>query len=220
MAEKTPVAILISGRGSNMAALLAAARDPAFPARVVLVASNRPGAAGLAHAAAEGVPTATIDHRRHPSREAFEAALDEALAAAGAEIVCLAGFMRVLTGPFTERWRDRLLNIHPSLLPAFRGLDTHRRALEAGVKIHGCTVHLVRPELDDGPILMQAAVPVLPGDDEARLSARVLAREHQIYPAALAAFLAARAGAPTAVRDPAADAALLSPVPAPPPGPA
>lgn len=177
--------VLISGRGSNMAALAEASADPDFPAEIVLVLSNEPGAAGLVRAQAMDIPTAVVDHRAFDSRAAFDSALTARLEAAGVEFVCLAGFMRLLTAKFVERWRDRLLNIHPSLLPAFRGLDTHERALAAGVRLHGCTVHFVRPELDDGPIVMQAAVPVLPDDTAETLAARVLAQEHRIYPAAL-----------------------------------
>ncbi|MFO1057669.1 MAG: phosphoribosylglycinamide formyltransferase [Dongiaceae bacterium] len=179
------VAVLVSGRGSNLQALLAACRDPAMPAEIVLVISNRPGAGGLAHAAAAGVATAVIDHRAFPDRAAFDAALDARLRAAGVGLVCLAGFMRLLTAGFIESWRDRLVNIHPSLLPAFPGLDTHARALAAGVRFAGCTVHLVRFETDTGPILVQAAVPVRPEDDADSLAARVLAEEHRIYPMAL-----------------------------------
>ena len=179
------VAILISGRGSNMAALIEAVRGEDFPAEIALVISNRPDAEGLTLAEDEGVATAIVDHRSFPTSEAFEAALDARLADAKIEFVCLAGFMRVFTAPFVERWRGRMLNIHPSLLPAFKGLDTHARALAAGVKTHGCTVHFVMPELDSGPIVMQAAVPVLEGDDKKKLAARVLEEEHRIYPAAL-----------------------------------
>ena len=177
--------VLISGRGSNMVALAEACADPGFPAEIVLVLSNEPGAAGLGRARDFGIPTAVIDHRAFPDRAAFDAAITARLEAAGAEFVCLAGFMRLLTAGFVERWRDRLLNIHPSLLPAFRGLDTHERALAAGVLLHGCTVHFVRPDLDEGPIVMQAAVPVLPGDTAESLAARVLEQEHRIYPAVL-----------------------------------
>jgi phosphoribosylglycinamide formyltransferase-1 len=156
-----------------------------LPARVCAVISNDPAARGLATAAAHGVPAFAIDHRAHPTRESFDAALAAAIAASGAELVVLAGFLRVLTAGFVERYRGRIVNIHPSLLPAFKGLHTHRQALAAGVRIHGCTVHFVTPELDHGPIIVQAAVPVLPGDDEDRLAARVLAEEHRIYPQAL-----------------------------------
>ena len=164
-----------------MEALLKAA----LPARVCAVISNDPLAKGLVSAAAQGLPVQAIDHRAHATREQFDAALAAAIDAAGAELVVLAGFMRVLTAGFVERYRGRLVNIHPSLLPAFRGLHTHRQALAAGVRIHGCTVHFVTPDLDHGPIIIQAAVPVMPDDDEARLAARVLAEEHRIYPQAL-----------------------------------
>ena len=164
---KRRVGILISGRGSNMAALLDAARDPGYPAEVVLVVSNRPHAPGLALAAEAGVPVAVIDHRRFGlDRTAHEVAIDAALREAGAEIVCCAGYMRLLTPFLVAAWQGRMLNIHPSLLPVFPGLHTHRGALAAGVKLHGCTVHLVTDAMDDGPILAQAAVPVLPDDTE------------------------------------------------------
>ena len=185
-------AVLVSGRGSNMRALIAAAADPAYPAEIVRVISNRPGAGALEHAAAAGIATAVVDHRAFAGREPFEHALDAAITEAGADLVCLAGFMRLLTPWFVERWRDRLVNIHPSLLPSFRGLDSHARALAAGVRLHGCTVHLVRPEMDDGPIIGQAAVAVLDGDTEETLSARVLAAEHRLYPAALALYASGR----------------------------
>ena len=177
--------VLISGRGSNLQALLDRAAEEAYPAEVAIVISNNADALGLQRAEAAGAPTLTVDHRGFPSREAFEAKLDEALTEAGVELVCLAGFMRKLTPWFVERWRDRLINIHPSLLPAFRGLDTHKRALEAGVRITGCTVHYVRSEVDEGPIIAQAAVPVAPDDTEETLNARVLAAEHRIYGAAV-----------------------------------
>jgi phosphoribosylglycinamide formyltransferase-1 len=180
------LAILISGRGSNMRALLAACRAGRIDAEVALVLSNRAAAPGLAYAAGAGVPARVVPHGDFPDRASFDAALDRALAAAGVDFVCLAGFMRLLTPGFIDRWRDRMINIHPSLLPAFPGLDTHRRALEAGVKIAGCTVHFVRFETDSGPIIAQAAVPVLASDDEASLAERVLAAEHRLYPLALA----------------------------------
>ncbi|KAA2235318.1 phosphoribosylglycinamide formyltransferase [Salinarimonas soli] len=182
---KRRTAILISGRGSNMVSLIEAAAAPGFPAEIALILSNRPDAGGLARAAAAGLATATIDHKAYPDRESFERALDEALTQAGIELVCLAGFMRVLTPWFVERWTGRMLNIHPSLLPAFRGTHTHERALAEGVLIHGCTVHFVVPELDAGPIVAQAAVRVLPGDTPETLGARVLAQEHVLYPQAL-----------------------------------
>lgn len=181
------VAVLISGRGSNMTALLEAAADPSYPARIVLVLSNRAGAAGLARAEAAGIPVAVVESRGHKGdRAGFEAAMQAVLEAHRIGMIALAGFMRVLTEDFTRRWEGRMLNIHPSLLPAFPGLDTHARALAAGVRLHGCTVHLVSAGVDEGPILAQAAVPVLPGDDEAALAARVLEQEHRLYPAALA----------------------------------
>ncbi|WBV42365.1 phosphoribosylglycinamide formyltransferase [Pseudoroseomonas cervicalis] len=187
MTTRRRTAILISGRGSNMAALLEAAADAGYPADIALVLSNRADAAGLARAAAAGIPTAVVESRPFGrDRAAFEAAMEQVLAAHGVELIALAGFMRVLTEGFTTRWEGRMLNIHPSLLPAFPGLDTHARALAAGVRLHGCTVHLVTPGVDEGPILAQAAVPVLPGDDEASLAARVLQQEHLLYPAALA----------------------------------
>lgn len=183
--RKTRTAILISGRGSNMQALVDAARADDYPAEIVLIASNRPDAPGLEWANARGLPTLAIDHKRYATREAFEDALQEALEAAGTELVALAGFMRLMTPAFVERWRDRMINIHPSLLPSFKGLHTHERVLAAGVRITGCTVHFVRAEMDEGPIIGQAAVPVLSGDDPDTLAARVLAAEHRLYPAGL-----------------------------------
>jgi phosphoribosylglycinamide formyltransferase-1 len=185
MLRKTRTAILISGRGSNMQALVDAARADDYPAEIVLIASNRPDAPGLEWANARGLPTVAIDHKRYATREAFEDALQKALEAAGTELVALAGFMRLMTSAFVERWRDRMINIHPSLLPSFKGLHTHERVLAAGVRITGCTVHFVRPEMDEGPIIGQAAVPVLSGDDPDTLAARVLAAEHRLYPAGL-----------------------------------
>ena len=184
-AGKLKVGVLISGRGTNLQALIDACAAPGFPAAIVLVVSNVAGAQGLRRAAAAGIPTAVVDHKAYPGRAAFDAAVDDALRAARVEFVCLAGFMRILSEGFVERWRDRLINIHPSLLPAFKGLDTHQRALDAGVTITGCTVHFVRPAMDEGPIIVQAAVPVLPGDDAERLAARILEFEHAIYPLAL-----------------------------------
>ncbi len=188
---KRRTAILISGRGSNMTALLEASRDPAYPAEIVLVLSNNPDAAGLTTAAAAGIPTLAIDHRPFKGdREAHEAAIDAALRAAGTELVCLAGYMRLLTPVLVDAWAGRMLNIHPSLLPAFPGLHTHARALKAGVKEHGCTVQLVTLGMDEGPILAQATVPVLPDDTEDSLAARVLVQEHRLYPEVLAAVAA------------------------------
>lgn len=183
---KTRVAILISGRGSNMVSLIEAARAPDFPAEIVLVLSNRPEAAGLARAAEAGIATQAIDHRAYPDRDSFDAALDAELRAAKVDLVCLAGFMRIFTPGFVEGWAGRMINIHPSLLPLFKGTQTHARALEAGVRLHGCTVHYVVPELDAGPILAQAAVPVRAGDDPDSLADRVIVQEHRLYPAALA----------------------------------
>ncbi len=182
---KRRVAILISGRGSNMAALIRAAKAPDYPAEIALVMSNEPDAAGLAFAAKHGIATRIVNHRDYTTREEFARALDAALGEAQAEIVCLAGFMRLLPASLVDRWRGRIINIHPSLLPAFKGLNTHSRALDARVTKHGCTVHFVVPELDSGPAILQAEVPVLPDDDEATLAARVLKEEHRIYPEAL-----------------------------------
>ncbi len=176
------VGVLLSGRGSNLQALLDAG---AASWKVALAVSNVPGAPGLARAEAAGVPVRTVPHRDFADRAAFEEALDAELRAADIDLVVLAGFLRVLGPEFVARRRDRLVNIHPSLLPSFRGLDTHRRALEAGVRWHGCTVHFVRAELDAGPIVLQAAVPVRPDDTEEALAARVLAREHQVLPMAV-----------------------------------
>jgi phosphoribosylglycinamide formyltransferase 1 len=184
---KKRVAILISGRGSNMTALIEAASAKDYPAEIALVVSNRPDAAGLHRARADGIPTAVIDHTQFGDREAFEQALDRRLGEYRIDLVCLAGFMRLLTPWFVERWSGRMLNIHPSLLPQFKGLDTHRRALEAGVKRHGATVHFVVPEMDAGPIVLQDSVAVLENDTEETLAARVLELEHQIYPRALRA---------------------------------
>lgn len=183
--KRKRLALLISGRGSNMTAILDAA-GPDYPAEPVLVLSNRADAAGLGVAAARGVPTAVVESRAFKGdRSGFEAAMEAALGRHGVEIIALAGFMRVLTPDFVRRWEGRLINIHPSLLPAFPGLNTHTRALAAGVRLHGCTVHLVTAGVDEGPIIAQAAVPVLPDDTEASLAARVLAAEHRLYPAAL-----------------------------------
>ena len=176
---------LISGRGSNLQALIDACAEPDYPVEIVRVISNVPSAAGLERAESASIPTQVIDHKNFDGREAFEDALHEARHEATAELVCLAGFMRLLTDGFVERWRDRLINIHPSLLPAFRGLHTHERAIEAGVRFAGCTIHFVRPAMDDGPIIIQAAVPIHPDDDADALAARVLTQEHRIYPLAV-----------------------------------
>ncbi|PWK75555.1 phosphoribosylglycinamide formyltransferase [Aminobacter sp. AP02] len=180
--------ILISGRGSNMAALIDVAADPAFPAEIVGVISDKPNAPGLGIAASRGIATKVVARGDHASKDAHDAAIDAALTAFGAEIVALAGYMRLLTNGFVEKWQGRMINIHPALLPSFKGLDTHSRALEAGIRVHGCTVHFVTPEMDDGPIIAQAAVPVLIDDDEPTLSARVLKAEHRLYPLALKLF--------------------------------
>lgn len=187
-------AILISGRGSNMAALIEAAQASDYPAEIALVLSNVPEAGGLARAAAAGVPVTTIDHRAFGrDREAFERAMDDVLRVNQIELIALAGFMRILTPWFVRRWEGRLLNIHPSLLPLFKGTHTHRQALEAGVKDHGCSVHFVVPELDAGPVIAQTSVPVLAGDDEDALAQRVLGVEHALYQRALAEVASGRA---------------------------
>jgi phosphoribosylglycinamide formyltransferase-1 len=180
------VGILISGRGSNMMALIEAARAPDFPAEIVLVISNRPDAAGLARARDMGVKALAIDHKSFASREAFDDAVDAALRAEGIEFVCHAGFMRIQSNAFASRWLGRQINIHPSLLPLFKGLHPHKQALEAGVRLSGCTVHFVTPDLDGGPIIAQGAVPVVDGDTPDSLAERILAVEHQTYPEALA----------------------------------
>jgi phosphoribosylglycinamide formyltransferase-1 len=179
------IVILISGRGSNMEAIVQACAGEQWRAEIAAVISNRPDAKGLQFAAARGIPTAVVDHTQYASREAFDAELARVIDGYKPDVVALAGFMRILTARFVQHYHGRLVNIHPSLLPAFPGLHTHRRALEAGCKLAGATVHLVTPELDHGPIIMQAAVPVLPGDTEDSLAERVLAKEHLIYPRAV-----------------------------------
>lgn len=187
---KTRVGVLLSGRGSNALALIVAARAADYPAEIAVVLSNNPKAAGLEAAAAAGVATRAIDHRPFgEDRQAHERAIDAALREAGVSFVALAGYMRVLTPFLVSAWRGRMINIHPSLMPLFPGLKTHRRALEAGVRLHGCSVHWVSETVDEGALIGQAAVPVLPGDDEATLAARVLAAEHRLYPACLAAAI-------------------------------
>ncbi|MEK9899894.1 MAG: phosphoribosylglycinamide formyltransferase [Rhodospirillaceae bacterium] len=183
--NRIKVGVLISGRGSNLQALIDACADSNFPAQIVLVLSNKPEAAGLDRARDAGIDTAVVEHGAFPDRESFDRQIDAHLRDAGVELVCLAGFMRLLSSWFVEAWRDRVVNIHPSLLPAFKGIDAHAQAIAAGVRLSGCTVHIVRPEMDAGPILVQAAVPVLPGDDEASLAARVLTAEHRCYPHAI-----------------------------------
>lgn len=184
-AKRKRVAILISGRGSNMRSLVEAARAPDFPAEIALVVSNIADAGGLDFARTQGVATAVVDHKIFSDREKFERAMQETLLAQEIDLICLAGFMRLLTPWFVGQWRNRMLNIHPALLPSYRGLHTHERALADGVKIHGATVHFVAPEMDAGPIVVQAAVAVLQDDTPAALAARVLAQEHRIYPLAL-----------------------------------
>ncbi|HVO15058.1 MAG TPA: phosphoribosylglycinamide formyltransferase [Alphaproteobacteria bacterium] len=208
------VGVLISGRGSNLQALIDACAAPDFPAEIVLVVSNNVNAQGLERAHKAGIATKVIDHRSFGGREAFDVAIDAALRRAEVELVCLAGFMRLLTPGFVAWWRDRIINIHPSLLPSFKGLHSHERALEAGVRLTGCTVHFVRAEMDDGPIIVQAAVPVHAGDDAERLAARVLAVEHRIYPLALRLIAEGRVrveGDVAAVDGPAPDTVLINP---------
>ena len=182
---KLRVGILISGRGSNMRALIEACAEKGYPAEIVVVMSNVPAAPGLARAAAAGIATLVVDHRAYAERSAFEDALHAALLSRNVDLVCLAGFMRLLTDAFVDRWHDRLINIHPSLLPAFRGLRVHERVIAYGARFSGCTVHFVRPAMDDGPIIVQAVVAVQADDDPERLAARVLAEEHRIYPLAV-----------------------------------
>ncbi len=179
------VGVLISGRGSNLRALIDATSDPAYPAEIVTVIANVPGAKGLEHAARAGITSHTIDHRGFARREDFEAEMTRVLDESGVELVCQAGFMRIVTAGFVGHWHDRMVNIHPSLLPLFPGLDTHARALAAGLKLAGCTVHFVREAVDQGPIIGQAAVPILPGDSPEILAGRVLKAEHRLYPACL-----------------------------------
>lgn len=205
---KRRVAILISGAGSNMVALVRSMQAADHAAEPVLVFSNNPAAPGLAKARALDVPTVAIDHRSFPDRESFDAEMQRALDAAGADLVACAGYLRIMTDALVRAWEGRMLNIHPSLLPLFKGLHTHERALAAGVAIHGCTVHEVVPELDGGTILGQAAVPVVPGDTARTLASRVLMQEHRLYPAILAAF----ARDPDAARR--APMAILAPAPA------
>ncbi len=195
MTDRLRVGVLISGRGSNMLALVEAARAQAYPAEIAVVISNKPDAAGLQSARDAGVAAVCVDQRAFGrDKDAHERAVDEVLRAHGAQAVCLAGYMRVLSPFLVGQWQGRMLNIHPSLLPAFPGLDTHARALAAGVSEHGCSVHLVTEGVDEGPVLAQARVPVLAGDDAASLAARVLVAEHALYPAALAGFAQGRQG--------------------------
>jgi phosphoribosylglycinamide formyltransferase-1 len=193
MTAKVPLAILISGRGSNMAALIEAARADDCPYEVVLVASNNPDAAGLAIARDAGIATFAHSHKGL-GREEFDAIIDGALRSAGVRYVALAGYMRILSDSFVSGWSGRMLNIHPSLLPRHKGLDTHRRAIEAGDAEGGCSVHLVTPALDDGEVIARVAIPILPGDTAATLSARVLQAEHRLYPETLAAYIRGHGG--------------------------
>jgi phosphoribosylglycinamide formyltransferase-1 len=192
MAQKLPIAVLISGSGSNLQALIDACQTPDYPAEIRLVLSNKADAYGLERARAAGIPTQVLSHRDFADREAFDAAIHQALTEARVKLVCLAGFMRLLTPGFVQQWHDRLINIHPSLLPLFKGLHTHRQALECGMKVAGCTVHFVRAEMDVGPIIAQAAVPVLENDSEESLAKRVLVEEHRIYPQAVRWFAEGR----------------------------
>jgi len=182
---KLKLAVLISGRGSNLKSLIDASSHKDFPAEIVLVISNKQTAPGLDFAKKAGIATIILDHKKYPSREEFDKAMSAEIEKSSAGLVCLAGFMRLLSPWFAERWHNKLINIHPSLLPAFKGIDVHKRVLESGVKTTGCTVHFVRPEMDSGPIIIQAEVPVLPGDTEDKIAARVLAEEHKCYPAAV-----------------------------------
>ena len=212
------VGVLISGSGTNLQALIDDCDRKDAESEIVLVLSNRSDAFGLTRAKHASLPHRVIDHREYESREAFEQALTEALEASGVELVCLAGFMRVLTTDFVERWRDRLINIHPSLLPAFKGLDTHVRAIEAGVRFAGCTVHFVRPDVDSGPIIVQAAVPVLPEDTAESLAARVLREEHRCLPLAVRLIAERRISVVDercVVDAEAPDGALINPAPGP-----
>ncbi len=187
------IVVLVSGRGSNMAALAQSSKEADYPAEIVGVISDQADAAGLKAAQSFGIATRVISRRDHASKNAHDAAIHAALNKLRAEIVCLAGYMRLLTPGFVEKWQGRMINIHPALLPMFKGLDTHKRALDAGLRVHGCTVHFVTKEMDDGPIIAQAAVPVLTNDTEDRLSARVLKAEHQLYPLALALVASGKA---------------------------
>ena len=211
------IVILISGRGSNMASLIKAVADGSLPVRIAAVLSNRPDAEGLKTAAAAGIATRVVDHRSFASREDFDSALAAAIDGFAPDLVVLAGFMRILSDGFVSHFAGRLINIHPSLLPSFPGLHTHQRALDEGVRVHGCTVHFVTPALDHGPIIVQAAVPVLDGDDAARLAARVLAQEHRIYPLAVRWFAEGRlqlcAGRVVLAAPQDGEGALVSPCP-------
>lgn len=212
---KTKIAVLISGRGSNLQSLIDATADPDYPAEIALVISNRPKAKGIEHAAKAGVKVTVVDHKDFESREEFEAALNDALRLAEVNFVCLAGFMRILTQEFVNNWRGRLVNIHPSLLPAFRGLHVHERMIDAGVKVAGCTVHFVSPDMDAGPIIGQAALPVTPGETPESLADRILELEHRLYPACVRLIIEnkARLSGGTVVYDSsvAASGAIINP---------
>lgn len=184
-AEKTKIAVFISGRGSNLGALIEACRDPSFPACIAVVLADRVGTEGVLRAEQAGISTHVVARSDHPSRESFEAAIVTVLRGTGTDLICLAGFMNILSATFVSAWREKIMNIHPSLLPAFKGTRVHERVLAAGVKITGCTVHFVTPDLDDGPIIAQAAVPVFQNDNTERLALRVLQYEHRLYPLAL-----------------------------------
>jgi phosphoribosylglycinamide formyltransferase-1 len=184
--KRKRVGVLISGRGSNMAALVEAARDPAYPAEIACVVSNKPDAAGFEFARSQNIPTHVIDHKRYSTRESFDAALNDCLQSQKLDLIACAGFIRIMTSVLLEPWAGKMINIHPSLLPLYKGTHTHERALADGVKIHGCSVHYVTAELDSGPVIAQAEVPVLPGDTSETLSTRVLIEEHKLYPRALA----------------------------------
>jgi phosphoribosylglycinamide formyltransferase-1 len=191
--RKLRVGVLISGRGSNMAALIAAAATPGYPAEIALVISNRPDAGGLARAEAARVPTLALDHKAFSDRVAFDAQITAALEEAGVEFICLAGYMRLLSAPFVAHWHDRMINIHPSLLPNYKGLNTHARALEEGVRFNGCSVHFFRNDVDSGPIIAQAVVPIEAGDTPESLATRVIVEENRLYPHALALVASGRA---------------------------
>jgi phosphoribosylglycinamide formyltransferase-1 len=209
---KLKVGVLISGRGSNLAALIEAARAADYPAEITCVVSNKADAPGLGIATAAGIPTALVSHRDHPDRESFDRAVSTELERHGVGLVVLAGFMRIFSPWFPARWADRLINIHPSLLPAFKGMHVQRQALDAGVRVSGCTAHLVTPDLDSGPIIAQAAVPVLAGDTEETLSARILRQEHRLYPLVVRWFAEGRvniSGGKVTVEGIACDATLL-----------
>ena len=184
--KRCRVGVLISGRGSNMAALVEAARDPAYPAEIVCVVSNRPGAPGLKFAQSQNIPTHVVDHKNYSTRESFDTALNAYLQSQNLNLIACAGFMRIMTPVLLDRWAGKMINIHPSLLPLYKGTHTHERALTDGMKVHGCSVHYVTAELDSGPVIAQTEVPVLPGDTAETLSARVLVEEHKLYPKALA----------------------------------